>query len=948
MSNNNSNVAVSEAAVSELKSCDDIIINAPNKTQPSGWLLSVCLKKKTIIQVSGNIASLLDITVEDCLGTHVTHFFPRPLVSKLMHSARQRRHIKHLLQTFPFSRLDSGGREKHVECLAHFSDGCLVIEALPGRTDRLDTHTINEQMLHNFSQLSGSRDIEAVSQIAAKNIQDITGYDRVMVYRFDKEWSGEVIAEATSKHSEGRFLGLYFPSSDLPRQARALYHNHPLRMLADVDAEEVEIVPLVNENTQRALDMTDAILRGVAPSHIEYLRNMGITASLSAAIFNDNRLWGLIVCHHESGPKITNFALQRHILSTANLVANQVKLIRSIDFNQKSNELRIITDSISKQIHDGESLFNALRNETTALKRLFSASNIYLHIGGKHYLAETTAPNQLELNAFRSAAKDGILISHAAKTLNNIPKSSQYCGVAFIGIDSLLNEFMLLERDEIIKTVSWGGRPDQFNGRTPQQLLRPRKSFAAWCEQVAGKSREFNDEEYELLRMLRHCMIENHSIEQKRISDALLVRQANTDSLTGLPNRNCFNHELKKCFLSNSQNAVNFALAFIDLDNFKNINDTAGHQIGDQILIRVAQRFSGIFYKDDFFARLSGDEFTAIVRHDVSRANLAELAQALLDALAEPFDVEGGRFYLSASIGFALPYHDGDDPNSLMKCADLAMYDAKHQGRNRFTFFSKQLTDEVEHRVAIHSEIRRALKEDQFCHYFQPIIDTETQRMVGAEAVMRWLKDTGDVVEACHFTNLAEEFFLISKMDLKCLASTLHFLEELKPDQEYRFSINLNGNSLKNDSVNKMLDMIEESELSGAQFNFEIVESILIQNKDNVAQQLNRALAMGANIYIDDFGTGYSSLSYLDDFQFSAIKIDKSFIRSIDNPKTFALISGIAAMACNLNAMVIAEGVETQRQALTLIEMGITLHQGYYYARPMPSADFAAYINKHS
>ena len=434
----------------------------------------------------------------------------------------------------------------------------------------------------------------------------------------------------------------------------------------------------------------------------------------------------------------------------------------------------------------------------------------------------------------------------------------------------------------------------------------------------------------------------------RSLSSEQILRLAFYDSLTGLANRRLLEEHLLQAIAASKRSQKYCGLMFIDLDNFKNINDTAGHQIGDQILIRVAQRFSNIFCKEDFFARLSGDEFTAIVRQEVSQANLMELAQDLLDALSEPFDVEGGRFYLSASIGFALPYIDGDDPNSLMKCADLAMYDAKHQGRNRFTFFSKQLVDEVEHRVNIHSEIRRALREDQFCHYFQPIIDTQTQSMVGAEAVMRWLKDNGEIVEARHFTDLAEEFFLISKMDLKCLASSLNFLEKLEPNKDHRFSINLNGNSLKNDSVNIMLDMIEDSKLSGNQFNFEIVESILIQNKDNVAQQLNRAIAMGANIYIDDFGTGYSSLSYLDDFQFSAIKIDKSFIRSIDNPKTFALISGIAAMACNLNAMVIAEGVETQRQALTLIEMGITLHQGYYYARPMSAADFAAYMNKHS
>ncbi|MHB8915586.1 MAG: bifunctional diguanylate cyclase/phosphodiesterase [Thiobacillus sp.] len=438
-------------------------------------------------------------------------------------------------------------------------------------------------------------------------------------------------------------------------------------------------------------------------------------------------------------------------------------------------------------------------------------------------------------------------------------------------------------------------------------------------------------------------------ITQKKEADAMIRHQANYDPLTKLPNRHMFHVHLKQELLNAQRSRLALALMFIDLDRFKEVNDTLGHNIGDQLLAEVAQRLSASVRKSDIVARLGGDEFTIILSQLADATQVEIVAQNILRRLAEPFTLNNETAYVSASIGITLYPDDSDEVEQLLMNADQAMYVAKRKGRNRFSYFTPSLKAEAQQRLKLINDMRVALAEKQFAVYFHPIIDIKTGKIVKAEALLRWQHPQLGMADQMEIIPVAEETGLIVEIGdwvFREAARWASRWQSLTPEG-LQIGINMSPVQFQAEDghVEKWLDYLQELGLSGKHIVIEITEGVLLHVDSAISEILLRFRNAGVQISIDDFGTGYSALSYLKKFDIDYLKIDLSFIRDLEtDPNDRALSEAIIMIAHKLGLKVIAEGVETEGQLKLLAAADCDYAQGYLYTKPIPPEEFEALL----
>ena len=431
--------------------------------------------------------------------------------------------------------------------------------------------------------------------------------------------------------------------------------------------------------------------------------------------------------------------------------------------------------------------------------------------------------------------------------------------------------------------------------------------------------------------------------EQKR-SDELIWKQANYDALTGLPNRRLFRDRLELELRKAHRTEQKMAVLFLDLDRFKEVNDTLGHDAGDQLLIETARRIGRTVRKSDTVARLGGDEFTIILSELDDSESVERVAQAIVHRLAEPFRIEDEQVYVSASLGITIYPDDSTEVDGLLRNADQAMYEAKRAGRNRFSYFTGAMQLMAQKRLRMISDLRTALAAGQFLLEYQPIVDLRTRRAVKAEALLRWQHPRLGIVGPAEFIPLAEEIGLINAIGDWVFGEAVSLVMRWRPLACPQFRISINISPIQFQSVARAADMLDRLAVLDAPASglmVEITEGLLLHGSPAIAEQLARLQDAGMQIAIDDFGTGYSSLSYLKKFRIDALKIDRTFIRDLaSDPNDRALVESIIAMAHKLGLSVVAEGVETEQQHQILLEAGCDQGQGYLYSQPLPAADF--------
>jgi len=434
-------------------------------------------------------------------------------------------------------------------------------------------------------------------------------------------------------------------------------------------------------------------------------------------------------------------------------------------------------------------------------------------------------------------------------------------------------------------------------------------------------------------------------VAERRLADQRVVHMAHHDALTGLPNRTLFADRVAQAIARAHRRDGRIAVLFLDLDRFKNVNDSLGHAIGDLLLTAVAERLTNCLREEDTAARLGGDEFI-ISLPDVSDAGeAARIAARILGELAKPFKIADHQLHADGSIGIALYPTDGGNAETLMRNADTAMYHAKESGRANYQFFSAQMTERVSRRLSTETDLRRALERGEFSLHYQPLIDLAGGRVSGAEALLRWPQTDKRFMSPAEFIPIAEDTGLIIPLGEWVLLEACSQAQVWQAQcPGLRISVNLSARQFRQKDLIGMIErVLGETGLAPALLELELTESMLMHHAEETIGILKRLDEMGVHLAIDDFGTGYSSLSYLKRFPIHSLKIDRSFVRDISSdPDDAAIVTAIVAMARSLNLSVTAEGVETEEQAAFLRSLACHQAQGYHFGHPMPSAEFLA------
>ncbi len=430
--------------------------------------------------------------------------------------------------------------------------------------------------------------------------------------------------------------------------------------------------------------------------------------------------------------------------------------------------------------------------------------------------------------------------------------------------------------------------------------------------------------------------ISHHKATEQRIRFL-----AHYDALTELPNRNLLNLRLSEALDLCQRHDERLAVLFLDLDRFKYVNDSLGHQAGDMLLQAVARRFTACIRGGDTVARMGGDEFVILLPSISHNEQAAEVAERVLHVLRPPFDIRGQHLSITPSIGIAFYPNDGGDEETLIKHADAAMYQTKEEGRNGYRFYTRQLSSHASERLSIENQLRQALEKKEFVLYFQPQIDVANGTLVGVEALLRWANPEHGLVPPNRFIPIAEDSGLIIPIGewvLRTACAQNHAWQQAGLPA-VPVSVNLSARQFdQSDLPERIARVLAETGLAPGLLELELTESLVMRQPERSSEMLNRCKALGLQIAIDDFGTGYSSLAYLRRFPIDRLKIDRSFIRDIvEEPDDAAITQAIIAMAHSLRLTVVAEGVETEAQRRLLRQWECGTYQGFLYSRPLPA-----------
>ena len=515
----------------------------------------------------------------------------------------------------------------------------------------------------------------------------------------------------------------------------------------------------------------------------------------------------------------------------------------------------------------------------------------------------------------------------------------------------------------------WGYSDHELTGRTPAELMPPGEAerVREWLRHHMRADGSFND--------LEHTIVDRHGetrwvlvnavgmfdatgkrigqrgtgrdITDRKTAEARISYLATRDPLTELPNRVLFNDRLEQGIVAARRSGQSLALLFIDLDRFKNINDSLGHQVGDLLLREVADRMQACIRKGDTLSRLGGDEFVVTLEGLQQAEDAAQVAAKIIKTLSRPCEIAGHTLNTSCSIGISIYPLDAEDDRGLMKNADTAMYHAKERGRNNYQFFSPEMNVRAVERHSLETALRAALDRHEFALYYQPLVDMRGGKIVGVEALLRWQHPQRGMLSPATFMAVAEESGLIEPIGQWVLRTACQrakaWLDSGYP--ALKVAVNISARELirPREFARGISRILSSTGLDPRFLELEMTESLLIQNAEENIAVLRKLGDEGVRIAVDDFGKGYSSLSYLRQLPIDALKIDRSFVRDIErDSKDVAIIRAIVAMAHSLGLQVTAEGVETRGQLEALARLGCDEYQGYLFSRPLPPVEIAA------
>lgn len=831
------------------------------------------------------------------------------------------------------------------------------------------------QITHRIRQ---SLDLDDILETAVREIQAFLGVDRVKIYRFEPDGSGQVVAEAVNLRRLPTLRNLRFPATDIPAEARDNFVRMRQRVIVDVDAQHREESPAM---PTPATGGRYHAYRTVDPCHIEYLKAMGVASSLVMPILHQADLWGLLAVHH-SKPR----RFDRQELTILRLLADQIEIAiaQAVLLQQARHQSyqETIVNQISSLLHcplDIDDIYQrVLETTVTALGgnggRLYMVANPMSQTDAL-YVVGTQPHRPLETISIWRQFLDYSSLETSPDPESTLSKQVLSDYLTGDGNDSLWQQMMspiILNVDELhiwpqlaeafaesdVQTLllsplkfqgEYLGYVAIFRGGYDEEILwaghrnlddrneRPRISFEAWREIRRNQMPLWTRED---LRLMQAITLHLYLFSLQQQLTAKLRYQAYHDSLTKLANRVLFTEQLALTLLQADQSQEMVAVGFLDLDRFKNINDTLGHELGDRLLTVIADRLRDCLRNCDIVARWGGDEFTLILPELSTGQEVVDLAHTILSVLSLPMHLGGQELVVTASLGLAVSPYDGDTVETLLKHADLALHQAKRQGRNTFHLFQKGQSNVGLSSFALEGDLRRAIEQEELCLWYQPQVKIATGELIGIEALVRWNHPRHGMILPGRFIPLAEESGLIKPLgnwalEAACAQHRQWCKEGLPP---LRIAVNLSAIQLQDPRLLLMIeDVLSRYQVPPSCLEVEITETVAMQDVYITREVLRQLQTWGVAVALDDFGMGYSSLNTIKHLPVQTLKIDKSFVQdAVKDSSDAAIAKTIVALGKGLGLSVLAEGVETPQQLQFLHEIACDHAQGYLFGHPVP------------
>ncbi|RDE22475.1 EAL domain-containing protein [Motiliproteus coralliicola] len=530
--------------------------------------------------------------------------------------------------------------------------------------------------------------------------------------------------------------------------------------------------------------------------------------------------------------------------------------------------------------------------------------------------------------------------SPVAIFITDLAGTIEYVNDAFIRTTGLVREEAIGAKPELFRSAKNAGNliSDIENtlmqgGSWEGELINQRKDKTAYWVQ-SGISPVRSDE-----GKITHFLHIEEDISLRKAQANRIKHQANYDSLTELPNRFLAMDRMSQAINVAIRHQQSVVVMFVDLDNFKQINDSLGHEVGDQLITLAASRIRETVRQTDTVARYSGDEFLIVLTDLANSDDASRVAEKVLSMLAAPYRIDGRELSLTASIGIALFPEDGQDPYELLRHADAAMFGAKDEGGNRYEYYSAEVNQAATERMEIEQRLRRALENDELYLEYQPLIDLNSGKVCTVEALLRWNNPTLGQIPPSRFIPLAEATGLILPIGDWVIREALTQLSQWEQQglNDFKLSVNISPRQFSNPTLSRTIaEQLQSHEISGDRLELEVTENLLMRNQQETKKTLNQLRELGISLALDDFGTGYSSLSYLKSFPFDTLKIDRCFIKDLlEHPQDQALVNATLTLADGLGLNTVGEGVETAEQRDYLLQHGLKVAQGYLYSRPL-------------
>jgi diguanylate cyclase (GGDEF)-like protein len=944
----------------EAEACAAEKIHFIGNIQPHGFQLILDPKSLKVVQYSENTLTLLNKYHSTTLplNTQVLHssifdwlsLSDPDALTKLVHD----RTLK--VELAP----DGIIAVNRWECIGYMAGHWISLEFIPTAPEAYDSYSLVSQMNNMIEVLRTAEGPQDIFDTITSKFQQYTEFDRVMMYRFLPDFSGEVVSEAVSSQESQKFLHMRFPADDIPKQARELYKLNKVRVFANSEAEPSPLIPAKLPDG-KYLDQSHSLLRNMSDMHRTYLVNMGVKATLSLSLLVDNNLWGLIVFHHNT-PKTPPNHVVAQLKVTCELFSEIISsyLMPAIHMHQITH-LMNVKSCIESTFNNAKmsTVSNSLFEES--LKVIHDATGYeYIGIiyGDQCYVWHKKAfvlLSQDTITAIRELFPDQESTLYQSYQLHQehkpIPNLEDMVGIYVMRSKIPADFYVFFGRDEVVKNVNWCGKPNTVNIviKDNQRHLEPRSSFALWREKVRGQCDFWSEQDHKVLEYFYASCKDFTSIKSNELLMQKLEKNAHYDALTGLANRTYFKTFIKNIKESNSVKYV--SLLFIDLDNFKDVNDYMGHDTGDRLLITVAERLQAFSRPKDLVVRLGGDEFIIVFSHEEEQ-ELTILAEKIVKRIGEPIFDHEHTIVITPSVGIISNKVTDIDFNEMLKRADIAMYSAKNKGKNAYHVFDSKDQDAFNKKAILTFDIREYIDSSDMELHFQAQCDFNNN-ITGAETLARWNHPKFGYINPEVFIEIAEMNNLIKPLSLKIFSKACEQLAKWQFHNLTRhfetLSINISPSLLLDKrfklDVMKILD--DFPTIKASNIRLEITESIFMQNHDLAITNLNALRELGFSISLDDFGTGYSSLNYLWKLPIDEVKIDKSFISNMcQDEGLFTMVESIIELCKKLKLEVVAEGVESNVEFNILKGLGCDTCQGFFFCRPMSSEQLMeTYLN---